>query len=193
MISAFGVVHAVSKSQIKPGVFKPISEMNSHEKAWLGRRTRNKKYLRTSPKGSMAGYGRTRGQSSKDRKIWPGSSTPSGRGVEVRHHKPTPDKEAYAHPNNQGGGVMYLSNQAKRNQPDTVRHEMAHLSPKRNPHRFSERYGKPLSAGREEGRADFIARGGPGPHLTRSVNDDFKRGYHEVQGKMAAAQKRRKS
>lgn len=72
-------------------------------------------------------------------------------------------------------------------------HERAHLAPKRNTQRLSERIQNPERRGREEGRADYLSGrsnyGGKPPrtHKERADAEAFSRGYAQVQRKMTRA------
>lgn len=99
----------------------------------------------------------------------------------------------HSQPNGKGGGILRMNpNAAPEDQAATYKHEMAHLSPKRNPHRLAERtQNSPLRAGREEGRADFTGRGKMTPGAYPG-GEDFQRGYNQVQRSMHHASKQPK-
>lgn len=193
-ISAFGIDHdAVAKSQLSPGVFKPISSMTPLQ------RTKVKRRLVEAPKSP--GYGPTRGQSSAGRKLWEGHTTPAGRAarvVEVKGNRKTPlgsgaganyKAAASAMPNGRRGGTLVFYNGNKANKT-VARHEWAHMNVKRNVARAQERFADPIRLGREEGRADFLAHGRQTPDRYPGT-PAFKSGYNEVQAKMMRAKYRK--
>ncbi len=100
--------------------------------------------------------------------------------------------QGFSQPDGRGGGRLVIHSDVKGKEfQETARHEMAHIAPKRNPHRFFQRVNSdPKRLGRDEGRADFVASG---KQTTGQYPGDraFKEGYNEVQGKMAAAQYRK--
>jgi hypothetical protein len=127
------------------------------------------------------------------REIWPGVQTPHGKLTKVTpamREGEHPALQGYSQPNGKGGGHVRIFHDTQ-DVSHTLRHEKAHITPKRNPVRFQERYANEARRGREEGRADFTASGKqttgryPG-------GEDFQRGYNEVQGKMASNKFRKK-
>lgn len=123
--------------------------------------------------------------SSKGRRIYEGQETQRGkltRVVASRSQTGKPQVEGFSQPDGRGGGRVVIHDDA--DFKTTAKHEMAHITPKRNPVRFYERVKDETRLGREEGRADYIAHG---KQSTGSYpgSSQFKRGYDEVQGKMA--------
>lgn len=217
MISAFGIDHTVSKSFPRPGVPVKAVEMSSLERTKLKRRLVWSK----NTGSSQEGYGPKRDTGSRflpkgpatpipslgdrrgNRQIWAGSNVgglasrtkvvdnpevqtrtlPSGRKTA---------RQGNAKFNGRGGGQITLYPNAPRfDRAKTLRHEMAHVSPRRNPYNAALRMKNPYRLGKEEGRADFTASQKPTPRQYGNEDPEFNRGYDEVQGLMANARKKR--
>lgn len=96
--------------------------------------------------------------------------------------------EASARPSGMGrgqGSLLYRGSTSAA----TMRHERAHLAPKRNTHTFKQRIKDPVRLGREEGRATYM--GGEGDTYGRRFADpskekQFRQGFNEVYGRMQA-------
>lgn len=196
MISAFDVDHGISKSFVPGKGYVSAAKLTPGQRRDVGfnlhLKNKNRKAGVTQPVKSAAG-----------RRIWGQGRAPTPQGktprvINVKNKSIKLDSAGvpreqggYAQPNGRGGGrlVLYNSSANKEFGAGAVqRHEMAHITPRRNPHRFGQRIKEPFRAGREEARADFTALGRgrdyPG-------NDEFKRGYDDVIGRMSAAKKRR--
>jgi len=135
----------------------------------------------------------------KGRKIHPGFKTTMNRKVTV-NRKPTmesleePGLAGYARPNGRGGGTVkvFPHNMDPEQTAITIKHETAHITPKRNIHTFHRRINSSTRIqGREEGRADYIAHGGKSKGAYAEDDPGFNRGYNEVQRKMHAAAQRK--
>ena len=100
-----------------------------------------------------------------------------------------PGTEGFSRPNGRGGGEVFVHRDAQ-NAKATYRHEMAHIKPKRNIVRFQQRMKDDFKRGREEGRADYI---GHGKKTKGSYpgNDQFQRGYNDVQNRMLRAKRQK--
>lgn len=192
MISAFGVEH-VSKSMVGGGHYIPASKLTSGAKNIIRNR------MKPENKNTHVPGKKVKGQTAKGRQIYE-DDVPTrslGRKVttDVLPDSPHPKLKPMGHtllgasrPNGRGGGIVRMNPNAP-DQANTYRHEMAHISPKRNPVRFFERTsGEGRRLGREEGRADFTASGKRTPGQYPG-NRDFQRGYDEVQTKMHRAKK----
>ena len=133
----------------------------------------------------------------KKRKIFPGEKTPLKSLVAKpnarldRKAKANPNLMGESRPNGRGGGYVKVYRDAE--DPEaTFRHEMAHITPRRNPHTQQVRTKDPQRLGREEGRADYIAHGKKTPgHYADQTGEGrkFSRGYNEVQRKMHNARR----
>lgn len=141
--------------------------------------------------------------SSKGRKIYDGRTTSRGelKPTVLMHRKPSKSDTVFsghtamAQPNGRGGGRLDVFPLGRKKsgavKPRVLRHELAHLAPKRNPHALYERIGAdPVRHGREEGRADYLASG----HFSTYKDPNryygggqFRQGYEEVHNKMRAA------
>lgn len=129
-----------------------------------------------------------------------GHKMPEGRKVKVKNTKIDQDPfsimsetVAQSAPNGKGGGIIRMSPKLKgKERKQTLRHEKAHLTPKRNPFRITTINRSQKKSGGEEGRADFIAAGKrtPGEY---PGSKKFQRSYDEVQRKMHRAQKRKQT
>lgn len=131
--------------------------------------------------------------SAKGRKMWEGHKTAKGKVVRVMgsaEHDLTslskPGLVGLSRPNGRGGGEVKVYAHAP-SQSRTLKHEMAHITPKRNIVNFQQRAKNPRKAGREEGRADYIGNGAK-TKGSYPGNRQFQRGYNEVQRKMHRAQ-----
>lgn len=216
-MSAFGIDHEpLSKSMVTPGVYKPAKLLAGTERSGLRASIAtakkgvsddvfggNQRLNRTTrrPLGSAPSA-----QSGGGRKIWGGKvgeTRSLGTKVkiadsdEVVAHPTDADKfkRGSAQANGRGGGLITLHPKTPKfaeKRDAVIRHEKAHLAPKRNPVRWQERRKDPVRVGREEGRADFVAHGKATTGLYPG-SPEFRSGYNEVQTKMAAAQKRRVS
>lgn len=103
---------------------------------------------------------------------------------------PSSGEWASARPRGMGRGRGTISFREADPAPITIRHERAHLAPKRNSYRFRQRYADHRSAGREEARADHLAGYKPGEGYSRALDTKdpkFAAGYREVRGKMLRA------
>lgn len=200
MISAFGVDH-LSKSFVPGAGFSPTKGLKGYKRA-VDLTSAERSAIKNNPTAAKirAGGGREkmarrRQAAGKNRTdIWPGTKTPKGKLTKVipsmREGSGMPSMlQAHAQPNGRGGGTVHFYHDTQNVGP-TLRHEKAHITPKRNPVRFQERYLNETRRGREEGRADFTAHG---KQTTGQYpgGDDFQRGYSEVQGKMAAGKFKR--
>lgn len=194
MISAFGVIH---KSFLPTGAAKPAHALTEVERKLIRAKASGKtiklktksggeKLVRSTPnraKNAPSAAGRT---------IYPGTRMPGGKLTKVIASRSQTGQglhvQGFSQPDGRGGGRIVIHNDA--DFKATSKHEMAHITPRRNPHTFFRRAQNPERLGREEGRADFLAHGRqttgqyPGP-------DNFQRGYNEVQGKMASAKWRK--
>lgn len=178
----------VNKSYLGNGAWKAASQVPKGElRAALG----------AHPKADWAG-------NAAGRKIRRGMSLPKGKTVTTSYHPalrsnaPGEDglrASGIAYGNGKGGGHIKLDTLTPPDKQDKVmRHEMAHISPRRNPRHLSDRMFDPVKRGREEGRASFIEYGRPNPGGHDSgINAKFKLGYDEVQNKMQAARQRKVS
>lgn len=194
MKSAFGIEHTISKSQISPGVFKPITAASKLERAKVGRRL---------AEGYKEGYGfAQRPGTSAGRKIWATQNTGMASKTKIVdspevHSKTLRDGKIVSLKgrsqfNGRGGGTITLyPGTHKFNRTQTLTHEMAHVAPRRNPWTAQQRMKDPYRLGREEGRADFTAHGVATPGGYGNRNPEFTRGYDEVQGRMGVARNRK--
>ncbi len=129
----------------------------------------------------------------KGRQIHQGIKTERGKLTKLMMSRtqsgPLGHAEGYSLPDGRGGGHVVVHDGA--DFKTTAAHEMAHIKPRRNPVHMANRLKNQNKLGKEEGRADFSAHGRqttgqyPGSQM-------FQGGYNEVQGKMAAAQYRKK-
>lgn len=196
MISAFGIEHTVSKSYV-PGVgFGAASELSRRGrdavKAGVATSRASRKTMGTTEQFAQK-------NTPKKRKIYPGEKTPLKSLVKKpsarldRKAKNDGSLAGYSRPNGRGGGYVKVYHDV----PDkelTMRHEMAHITPRRNPHTLQVRTQDPTRLGREEGRADFIAHGKKTPsHYPDQTGEErkFQRGYNEVQRKMHGARRQK--
>lgn len=132
----------------------------------------------------------------KKRQIYPEGKTPLNRLVVKpkarldRRAKENPTLAGFSMPNGRGGGYVKVYHDAPKG---TLEHEMAHVTPRRNPHTLQQRVRDPRRMGREEGRADFVASGKktPGEYNPKADVEErkFTRGYNEVQRKMHNARR----
>lgn len=185
MESAFGVDHGISKSYMGPGKgYKAASKLSAAERKDVKGNVELNGFLRSiAPKSPMQNR-----PSSKGRKVMQGTTLPKGRKVTTKVENMGPGQHGSSIWNGRGGGEIKISPKAPAN---TDKHEMAHVSPKRNPHRALMRFKDPVKRGREEGRADFIAEGKRTPGVYRG-SKEFESGYNEVQGRMSNARSSRK-
>lgn len=182
------------------GSYKKATQLSGLERKVIGAKAKGKTVKLKTKSGAEkivkpAGNRAKNAPSSKGRQIYPGVKTQRGKLTKVMASRgqSAPSglghTEGYSLPDGRGGGHVVVHTDA--NFKTVHAHEMAHIKPKRNPVRLSERRQSPLVQGREEGRADFIAHGKqttgqyPGGQM-------FQGGYNEVQGKMAAAKFRKK-
>lgn len=193
MTSAFGVDHGyVSKSFVPGQGFKAANKLDDVERHIVRNATLGGKAARTKTGSSEKKAVRRQGEGKNRTKIYEGVRTDRGKLTKVvanrRQTGAGPQVQGFSQPDGRGGGRVVIHDDA--DFKTTARHEMAHITPKRNPVRFFERTKDSNRLGREEGRADFVASGkqtaGQYPG-----NDQFKRGYNEVQGRMAAAKWRK--
>ena len=133
---------------------------------------------------------------SKGRKLWEGFRTDFQNKVNVSA-KPNqllhenPDLAGYARANGRGGGTIKVNPaHSPEERALTVKHEMAHITPKRNIHTLHARTVDPVRAGGEEGRADFLAHGGKSKGAYPG-GPQFQRGYNRVQNKMHRARQQK--
>lgn len=190
MHSAFGVDHGISKSFVPGKGFKAASKLDSTERHIVRNKAQGNRAVMRQVGGRLKNSPSARGQ-----KIYPGIETKKGVLKQVVAHRtkmpqgaPGTKIEGYSQPDGRGGGRITVAQDADFTM--THRHEMAHITPKRNPHRFFERTADPKRLGKEEGRADFTAYRGKTPG-NYPGNKDFQSGYNEVQGKMAGAKKKK--
>jgi len=131
---------------------------------------------------------------SKAGRIWPGYVSPAGKTIKVVRGevlKPgMKPRGGDAMPNGRGGGHIRIFRGAKDPSGALLRHEMAHLKPRRNPVRFQERRADHFRSGSEEGRADYMAHGKQTPGKYPG-NKEFTAGYNHVQAKMHAAHQKK--
>lgn len=141
---------------------------------------------------------RNGGASKEVSRAWRKANMPSremGDQIEVSY-KRTPrgqkDLTGEGWGNGLGGGKvnLYRAGRIENDGGETLRHELGHVTPKRNPYRLMERTQDPVRLGREEGRAVFLERGKRQPGAYPG-NRDFTRGYNEVQRKMHEAKRRK--
>lgn len=161
--SAFGVVH---KSYIPGRGYKAASKLTPYE--------RNKVRAGSPP--------RKKGDA-KDNKLW-GTKPPKGIEIQRASFPGPRGNQGQSRFDGRGNGKIQLFQGG--NNETTLKHEMAHVTPRRNPVHLLERTKNPVRNGREEGRADFLAHGGATPGRYRGKNE-FQRGYNQVQQKMANA------
>ena len=146
----------------------------------------------TGPNGRNPEYGGAR--------TWKkavGEKMPEGKKVKVKNTRieQSPfsfnsETVAQSAPNGKGGGVIRMSPKLKgKERKETLRHEMAHVTPKRNPYRITVINRSQKKSGGEEGRADFVAAGKKTPGAYPG-SKKFQRSYNDVQRKMARAKKR---
>lgn len=156
--------------------YKPITQMTAYERSRIkatAQGARNSKYRRGDAQGGGG------------RKIWDEKLPKQGK-LEVRRGQvsfATP-YAGRARPDGRGGGIMDLNAKGE----NVRRHEMAHMTPRRNPHTFQRRYQDPYRRGREEARAD-VAGGFKTNYPDH--HPEFQRGYHEVRGKLRSPVKDR--
>jgi hypothetical protein len=195
MISAFGVEH-IAKSYVSGKGWVKATDLTPGMKNLIRTRARNKG---RGAGGSATPGRKVEGQSAKGRTVYDretrsmqrristdvldsGDSRLKSLGYQVLGH---------SQPNGRGGGILRM-NPRGANQEATYRHELAHLKPKRNPVRLSERTADSRRLGREEGRADFIGNRGKRTPGSYPGNKQFQRGYNEVQNRMHLNRKPRK-
>jgi len=190
MFSAFGVEHTISKSYIPGKGFKAASRLTQAERSAVHNEAQWQKRPEKSARlKQLKGKNQTL--------IHPGIQTPRGKLTQVEVRAERADDflgnsnralQGYSLPNGRGGGHLKVFGDAH-NPEEVLRHEKAHLDPNRNAHRFMERRKKSkFRLGREEGRADFTAAGKATPGQYPG-NRAFKRGYDNVQNRMAQAKK----
>lgn len=213
MISAFGVEHEISKSFVDPfkigAAAKPARLLSGAERKTIKNRI-------VSNKQEAVDWGIKPGNSTPLPKR--GSSAQLRGGRKVFREGPafgstkqttqwnakmpakemtdgaqrTPGGRAWKTNTKKGSGVIHMGGSPSGSYKGTPNanihsHEQAHLAVKRNPVRARERFANPARSGGEEGRADFgIARAEP-----YKGSPEFRAGYERVQGKMAAAKKRK--
>jgi hypothetical protein len=198
MKSAFGIDHGISKSYLPGKGYVAANTLGRAGKKALGEHVAYSRVWRGNSGGSKFAEA-AKYRKAKGRKLWEGFKTPMNRKVSV-NTKPNltsednPGLAGYARANGRGGGMVKVFPHAHASPEDvatTVRHETAHITPKRNIVRLHERTNEPIRSGREEGRADFIAHGRKSPGAYADDDPEFNRGYNQVQRKMHAAQQRK--
>lgn len=194
---AFGI----NKSYVSPGVgtkgYMKAKDLTPGMRSMIGRRTKTK----TSAENNIPGR-KVKGQSAKGQTMYDTETRSMKRKistdlVQPHHEDPRLKGKGYkllghSQPNGRGGGILRMNtNASAAEQATTYRHEVAHLTPKRNPTRFFERTSDPKRLGREEGRADFVAHGKktPGQYPGEA---SFQRGYNQTQRKLSEASARKK-
>jgi len=214
MISAFGIEHGViSKSMIKPGVYRAASSLSGAERTGLKAGIKQAKagyaddifptrYNRTTkqplghaPSANAYGGRKLHGKNGprwgENRVEWKSPTDPGAKTTLTNGADSTAGGRAFA-TSNRGTGVIQMYGKPGgtiKGTPssEVLRHERRHIAPKRNPVRWRERRASDLVRGREEGRADF---GVPRDH-EYGGSPEFRAGYEEVQRKMAAARRRK--
>ena len=195
MISAFGIDHGeFTKSYIPGKGYVAATDLGRAGKKALRQHVEYSTRYRGNAGSKFQEAARYR--KAKGRKLWEGFRTDFQQKVNVSA-KPNqllrdePNLAGYARANGRGGGTIKVNPaHTPEERALTVKHEMAHITPKRNIWRLHQRTNDPIRMGGEEGRADFIAHGGPSKGAYPG-NIAFQRGYNKVQRKMAAAQKRK--
>jgi len=204
--SAFGIDH-VTKSYMPGKGYIAATKLTSTQRKVIGLKAQGKTIKLKSPKGDRiikpSPNRMKNAPSATGRKIYEKHEVPNGSGghsgkrgtltrvMASRHETGLPHGvEGFSMPDGRGGGRVVIHDDVT-DFKATAKHEMAHISPRRNPIRMRERLADPVRSGREEGRADFV---GYGRQTTGQYpgNAEFKSGYNEVQGKMAAAAYRKK-
>ena len=187
----------VGKSYIPTKGYKPANQLSAMERKIVGAKASGKTVRLRRSDGSTTDVKRTPNRmknapSAKGKKIYEGFETPRGKLTKVvasrhqtgMHQGALTQVEGFSQPDGRGGGRIVIHDDADFKK--TAAHELQHILPRRNPHRFFERAKDPVRLGREEGRADFMANGKPTPGQYPG-SAQFKSGYNEVQNKMASA------
>lgn len=187
----------ITKSQLVTGGYKAAKDLTAAERKLIGAKAAGKT-IRLKTRSGVLKEVKSKpnrmktAPSAKGRQIYPGIKTERGkltRVVASRSQTGAATRvQGFSRPDGRGGGHVVIHDDA--DFKTTAMHEMAHITPKRNPVHYFERTKNPTRLGREEGRADFVAHGrqtaGQYPG-----SEDFQRGYNEVQGKMASAKGRK--
>lgn len=188
MRDAFGI----EKSMVG-GEYIPATKLTSGARKIIGRRAAQKVAAPGKKVEGQSAKGRTvypdgLANRSMNRKIHTDVLAPVHHLENGKLHPMGTQLLGHSQPNGKGGGVLRMNPHAP-DQEATYKHEMAHLTPKRNPVRFFERTSSdPKRLGREEGRADYTAnkKKTPGSY---PGSQEFQHGYNQVQDKMHRASK----